>query len=389
MLKDYYAILDVLPRASGEEIRRAFKRLALQFHPDKIGGDAAAEVASTAHTDEHGLTTSRADTLSATAETARLDAVSTSRQLRARDFTDIQEAYEVLGDVARRYLYDMNYNELLALQQQRQEEEQHRCDAHARTVAEAVRRVQERERLRQQQQQQQNHQPHHTDTFSAADSSSTSAGLRTNALGSSLLQYTPLPARGKEEEATGASLLPVLSGDAVQSKQGRQKLEPAEERGDSWSIEDLEGRVRGDGRALGARYCSTMPTRPREDGSRDDEVRSRREGGDRDTNEFAASYQYQTRISCSGTKHARQRMAATAPPACVLAGPVTFSWGDAATQTCPSVSVRGRSRERRWHRHAPPRDGEETAEPERPLEYYYQRSIERTLRVFFGVPHLE
>jgi curved DNA-binding protein CbpA len=32
---DYYSVLKVPPGASPEEIRKAFKRLALKYHPDK------------------------------------------------------------------------------------------------------------------------------------------------------------------------------------------------------------------------------------------------------------------------------------------------------------------------------------------------------------------
>ncbi|MFA5987702.1 MAG: DnaJ domain-containing protein, partial [Candidatus Paceibacterota bacterium] len=38
---DYYKILDVDRKASKEEIRAAFRKLALKYHPDKKGGDEA------------------------------------------------------------------------------------------------------------------------------------------------------------------------------------------------------------------------------------------------------------------------------------------------------------------------------------------------------------
>ncbi|MGQ9753847.1 MAG: DnaJ domain-containing protein, partial [Thermaceae bacterium] len=34
-MKDYYAILDVSKDATQEEIKRAYRRLALEYHPDK------------------------------------------------------------------------------------------------------------------------------------------------------------------------------------------------------------------------------------------------------------------------------------------------------------------------------------------------------------------
>jgi len=64
--KDYYEILEVDRDAGEEEIRRSFRRLARQYHPDKTGNDRDAE----------------------------------------ERFKEINEAYEVLGDSARRRRYD-------------------------------------------------------------------------------------------------------------------------------------------------------------------------------------------------------------------------------------------------------------------------------------------
>jgi molecular chaperone DnaJ len=66
MAKDYYAILGVEQHASAEEIKRAFRKLARQSHPDANPGDPEAE---------------------------------------AR-FRDVAEAYEILSDPKRRAAYD-------------------------------------------------------------------------------------------------------------------------------------------------------------------------------------------------------------------------------------------------------------------------------------------
>ncbi|THU40102.1 J domain-containing protein [Niastella caeni] len=64
-LKDYYKILQLPTTASQQEIKRAFRKLAQQYHPDKNGGSATA----TAH------------------------------------FREIQEAYKVLNDPKQREAY--------------------------------------------------------------------------------------------------------------------------------------------------------------------------------------------------------------------------------------------------------------------------------------------
>src|SRR5262245_1672005 len=65
MRQDFYTILEVRPSASADEIQRAYRLLALRYHPDRNKApDAAARMAA------------------------------------------INEAYEVLGDSARRQEYD-------------------------------------------------------------------------------------------------------------------------------------------------------------------------------------------------------------------------------------------------------------------------------------------
>lgn len=64
--KDYYKVLGVDRSADADEIKRVYRKLALQFHPDKNPGDKVAE----------------------------------------ERFKEINEAYEVLGDPTKRQKYD-------------------------------------------------------------------------------------------------------------------------------------------------------------------------------------------------------------------------------------------------------------------------------------------
>ncbi|MFA6044634.1 MAG: molecular chaperone DnaJ [Phycisphaerales bacterium] len=64
--RDYYEVLSVEKTADGEEIKRAYRRLAMKYHPDRNPGDADAEKA----------------------------------------FKECAEAYEVLSDDQKRKIYD-------------------------------------------------------------------------------------------------------------------------------------------------------------------------------------------------------------------------------------------------------------------------------------------
>ena len=42
-MKDYYKILGVEPHCTADEIKKAYRALALQHHPDRNSGDKASE----------------------------------------------------------------------------------------------------------------------------------------------------------------------------------------------------------------------------------------------------------------------------------------------------------------------------------------------------------
>lgn len=64
--RDYYEVLGVARTASDDELKKAYRRCAMKYHPDRNPGDQAAEAA----------------------------------------FKECKEAYEVLSDGNRRRMYD-------------------------------------------------------------------------------------------------------------------------------------------------------------------------------------------------------------------------------------------------------------------------------------------
>src|SRR5579864_7687318 len=65
-MKDYYSILEVSKEATPEEIKKAYRKKSLAFHPDRNPGDPKAEA----------------------------------------KFKEVSEAYEVLSDENRKRIYD-------------------------------------------------------------------------------------------------------------------------------------------------------------------------------------------------------------------------------------------------------------------------------------------
>jgi len=72
-MADYYQVLGLSRNASQDEIKKAYRKLALKYHPDKNSGDAKAE----------------------------------------SKFKEVSEAYEVLSDTQKRQMYDQYGSEAL------------------------------------------------------------------------------------------------------------------------------------------------------------------------------------------------------------------------------------------------------------------------------------
>ena len=66
--QDYYATLGVARGASADELKKAYRKLAMQYHPDRNPGDKAAEA----------------------------------------KFKELNEAYDVLKDEQKRAAYDLS-----------------------------------------------------------------------------------------------------------------------------------------------------------------------------------------------------------------------------------------------------------------------------------------
>lgn len=69
---DYYKILKISPNATAEEIKKAYRQLALKYHPDKNHGDKTAEA----------------------------------------KFKELVQAYEILSDIQERKKYDLLHNKV-------------------------------------------------------------------------------------------------------------------------------------------------------------------------------------------------------------------------------------------------------------------------------------
>eukprot|EP00913_Durusdinium_trenchii_P032497 g30423.t1 len=92
--EDLYKLLEVSETSSVEQIKKQYRKLALQHHPDKQGGDAGEEKASGLSEKDFGWSKH---------EAAR---TLLPNPWEDQHFIKIQEAYEVLSDQSKRRQYD-------------------------------------------------------------------------------------------------------------------------------------------------------------------------------------------------------------------------------------------------------------------------------------------
>ena len=69
--RDYYSTLGLRPDSSAEEIKKVYRKLAMQYHPDRNGGNPESE----------------------------------------ERLKEINEAYQILGDEEKRRRYDLQYRQ--------------------------------------------------------------------------------------------------------------------------------------------------------------------------------------------------------------------------------------------------------------------------------------
>jgi curved DNA-binding protein CbpA len=105
-VKDYYAILGVNRSASEMEIKRAYRKLAVRYHPDKNPDPAAEQL-----------------------------------------FKEINEAYDVIGDPEKRRLYESRLANPFAEILQQEQQPRHRDPAYRKSTANAPPQKSERQKI--------------------------------------------------------------------------------------------------------------------------------------------------------------------------------------------------------------------------------------------------
>jgi molecular chaperone DnaJ len=92
--RDYYEVLGVGKEADGEEVKRAYRKLAMQYHPDRNVGDTEAEVKFKEAAEAY-------DVLRDPEKRARYDRYGHAglEELGVHDFSSRQSVFDIFGDI--------------------------------------------------------------------------------------------------------------------------------------------------------------------------------------------------------------------------------------------------------------------------------------------------
>ncbi|GAM88938.1 hypothetical protein ANO11243_069720 [Dothideomycetidae sp. 11243] len=138
--EDYYALLELEPNASEGDVRRAYRRTALKYHPDKVGADTPGAV------DKFHLLQIANDVLSNAAAREVYDNARRAREER-------QAREQAMGASRRAMVADLERRERAAKRGREEDEADDRLQAEIRRLAaDGARRVKEKqEQLRREQ----------------------------------------------------------------------------------------------------------------------------------------------------------------------------------------------------------------------------------------------
>lgn len=95
-MKDYYAVLGLAKGASDDEIKQAYRKLAMKHHPDREGGD---EVRFKEIKEAY-------EVLSDSAKRKSYDSRSSEKSYKWTDFDEILKKYQFYEDIAKKKKYD-------------------------------------------------------------------------------------------------------------------------------------------------------------------------------------------------------------------------------------------------------------------------------------------
>lgn len=104
-MKDYYAVLGLAKGASEDEIKQAYRKLAMKHHPDREGGDEA----------KFKDIKEAYEVLSDSAKRKSYDSRSSEKSYKWTDFDEILKKYQFYEDIAKKkkyYDYDDGYSNI-------------------------------------------------------------------------------------------------------------------------------------------------------------------------------------------------------------------------------------------------------------------------------------